>query len=280
MNFEAIFRKSLSTAWNNKSLWIFGMFAMGMSGIDFNMGIDQSAFGFEDEVPDMQQLLEMMAPLTTGVILFSIISWIISIISQTALIDSCNKLTRGGVYSFKDSYSAGLNFFWRMLGITFLSFSVMIITSLVMIFIGIGTFALNQSMGVLVLLGMIPIGMIGFFFYFSIFILALRALVIRNVSIGDAVYEGWQLVKTNKLNCLILLIAAFFFVVAVLIIFWIARIPFSLIASFLPEGLEMIINAVVYFIASLIVGGFGGAFIQNVYTIFYLSLFEPETARE
>ncbi len=278
MNFEAIFKKSLSTAWNNKSLWIFGMFTMGMSGFDLNMELDESKLDFAGEIPDISQLMELIAPLTSGILLFSIISWIISLISQTALIDACNKLTRGGVYSFKDSYSAGLDFFWRMLGISFLSFSVAVIVFMFLAFVIIGTFMINEIIGVVVLLGLIPIGMIGFYFYISTFILALRALVIRNVSIGDAVYEAWQLVKTNKLNCLILLIATFFLMVAIFIILAMLIIPFRIMTSFLPGVLETIINGVVYFIASFIVGGLSGTFIQNVYTIFYLNLFEPKVA--
>ena len=115
MNYGKIVEDSFSLGWKYKSLWFFGLFAGSFGEFNFQYEADEP-FDFETlEYDSYQSVLEYLAPILAAVLVIVFVLSILRLICSPALVDVVNKITRGGTYNFWDSYSRGLDFFWRYL---------------------------------------------------------------------------------------------------------------------------------------------------------------------
>lgn len=277
MDFSAIFKKAFAQAWEHKLLWIFGLFASGMA--DFNYQSDP--FGSEGDIGlesiNLEMIMQNLIPFASGIIIFMLFIWALSLISMTAIIDASNRLTRGGVYSFRNSFSIGLDFFWRAIGISLvIMFSAIIgmvliaipavLLSMISKFVG----GLFFVMFVLVILPLI-------FFMIILQILSFRAMVIRDISIGDAIHEAYKLIMNNKQDCFVLILITFVFSLGVAIaVFIVSSLLIAII--FADPSSSWFATGLITFSISLFIGGLFGTTLQNAYTIFYLNFYEDVTS--
>lgn len=271
MNYEKIITESLKLSWKNRSLWFFGVFIAGVSGtkFEFNSDLNLETFDPYDFDFDMAELL----PWILGAIALLLFFGALYLIAKTALIDAVNKLTRGGVYRFSDSFSSGLTYFWRMLGMSFFSYGLLLLLMMVLIVITVAMAAINKWLILVALLIDLPVFLLGFFAVFSTVELGSRALVVRDVSLGDAAYEGWSLFWTHKIESFMIFLT---FMVSSIVIGITTLIFFGILSLALNfSGGSTLLSMPINIVYSIVVGGMFGVFISALYTIFYFRLLEP-----
>jgi len=274
MNYEEIVKDSLRLAWRNRSLWFFGMFIAGVSGFNLDLSNELNLDTFDPYSIDFN-MAELM-PIILGLFALMAFFGVLYLIAKTALIDAVNRLTRGGVYRFSDSFSSGLTYFWRMLGMTFFAYSLLFLLMIVLVVITIMMAVVNEWLILIAVLIDLPVFLFGFFAVISTVELGSRALVVRDVSIGDAAHEGWKLFWSHKTESFMMFLA---FVVSSIAIGIATMIFFGIVSLPLVfSGLSLMLLIPLNIAYSIVVGGMFGTFISALYTIFYFRLLEPPRA--
>ena len=276
MNYGKIVEDSFSLGWKYKSLWFFGLFAGSFGEFNFQYEADEP-FDFETlEYDSYQSVLEYLAPILAAVLVIVFVLSILRLICSPALVDGVNKITRGGTYKFWDSYSRGLDFFWRYLGINVLFAAVMI--GVIIVSLGIAVL-----IHWLIFFLMIPVIMIFGFVGSSVFGLAERSLVVRDNSIGDALEEGWLLFKNNIGKCIVIVLIIFGLALALAIVLalmgFMFYFPINLLVGGITENIALtfVLAFILGLPVSIVLGGFGGTFFHSLYTLFYFGLVDPST---
>jgi len=276
MNYGKIVEDSFSLGWKYKSLWFFGLFAGSLGEYNFQYEADEP-FDFETlEYESYQGVLEYLAPILAAILVMVFVLSILRLICSPALVDGVNKIKRGGTYKFWDSYSRGLDFFWRYLGLNVLFAAVMV--GLIIVSLGIAVM-IHWLMFFL----MIPVIMIFGFVGSSVFGLAERSLVVRDNSIGDALEEGWVLFKNNIGKCIVIVLIIFGLALAVGIVLalmgFMLYFPINLLVGGITENIALtfVLAFILGLPVSIVLGGFGGTFFHSLYTLFYFGLVDPST---
>jgi hypothetical protein len=290
MDYGKIIRDSFAIAWSHKTLWILGIFA-GYGG-GFNTSFDKSdiealggtpmggAFGGLGESP--AEIWTALAPYLIGLTIFGLVFLAMHCIASPGLVDAVNRITRGGKYTLSESFSTGIDFFWRTLGMLILFAVVTIVSIVVLVVIVIVSWAIAVPLGVITLLLALPLGFVLFFAALTIYNLGLRAMVARNVSIGDAIAEGYALLRTHLGKSIVMFLISIGLGLALgiasLIIAAMVMAPIGLFAY--GMGLAVWQAFLVAIILSLPitipVGGYMGTFHSSTYTLFYFGLVEPQ----
>jgi hypothetical protein len=274
MNYGKIIENSFSFSWRYKSLWIFGLFAGSGSNFNMDLGLEQPTEAESLPFGSIDQLWQFILPILAAVAILVLILFVLHMICSPALVDAINRIARGGTYSFSDSYSRGIDFFWRKLGLTVIFVAAVIGVILVAI---MPIVALNL-LGILLLF---PIFIVGFFFTITIYSLAERAMVVRDTTIGAAIEEAYVLLKQNFGKCVIIAlifiglsfgIALLFFMLAAMLYF-----PVNMLVKSITENRSMIfiLGVLMGLPITYVVGGFIGTFFHSIYTLFYFGLVDP-----
>jgi hypothetical protein len=274
MNYGKIIENSFSFSWRYKSLWIFGLFAGSGSNFNMDLGLEQPTEAESLPFGSIDQLWQFILPILAAVAILVLILFVLHMICSPALVDAINRIARGGTYSFSDSYSRGIDFFWRKLGLTVIFVAAVIGVILVAI---MPIVALNL-LGILLLF---PIFIVGFFFTITIYSLAERAMVVRDTTIGAAIEEAYVLLKQNFGKCVIIAlifiglsfgIALLFFMLAAMLYF-----PVNMLVKSITENRSMIfiLGVLLGLPITYVVGGFIGTFFHSIYTLFYFGLVDP-----
>jgi len=287
LNFGAIISRSFDIAWRYKSLWIFGLFTgAGSRGLNLDLpdslmeqlpgsGFEQD---FEETLSGWDPSVVFDTPFIVTILLFFLILALVFLacylIAQPAIIDAVNKITRGGQYRFSESFSRGIDFMWRILGLAIVWFMAGLALVFAVVIIAVIT---PWS-----LLMTIPIAIVVGFFLWHTFSLAQVALVARDGSIGDAIVEGWELLNRNKANCLIvsfLMIGiGIGFMIAITIVSLFTFVPIGLMVGLLTGNLVavLLLGLIIGLPISIVLGGVTGTFFNALYVQFYFKLYEPE----
>jgi len=296
LDYGRLINTAFNLSWKNKSLWVFGFFAGYGANTDFNYSPSQD----DSELEQFSQIFgdfdsfnfdpdQLMTLISAGIILLFVISilfFITHLIASPALVDSVNKITRGGKYIFSESFSVGIDFFWRFLGITVLGMITGLVTFLVLFAFGFAAFFVNIVLGFASLIILLPILLASIFGIYNIFAIGERALVVRNCSIGDALDEGYTLLKRNIGEILIffLINIAFMMGLGILaaMIFMMVGIPIAIIgiASEASLYIWVMIGVFVGLPVSFVIGGWSATFFHSLYTVFYFELVESKPAAE
>ena len=279
MDYGQIINRSFEIAWKYKWLWVFGMFGSGSFNADFNVlaGDASDTYTYGDFSFDPTIILSFLAVLAIWVMIMIICQ----IISDSALIDSVNRIERGGQYSFGIAFSTGLNYFLRLLGLNIVMFFITAVIMTALIIFAVIFFAIDTAVGFLSLLFIIPLFFIALFITITIWQLSKRVLVVRDASIADSISEGYYLLKNyfgkNLILFLINIGFSIVFGIAIMIIFFMAGVPMALVLSALNlSTIYAFFGAFLFGLPiSLVFGGFFGTFSSSLYTIFYFRLVEP-----
>ena len=286
MSFGKIVNESFDIAWKHKLLWIFGLFAGGGAGVDVTNFVSDDWGGHQcnwDGNGFWEAIEPFYGALTVGLILAVLFAVIVIIachvISISALIDSVNRIKRGdGRWTFAQAFSTGVDFIFPMLGLIFMSLVVGVALVAVMVVAVVIAAKVGWAAALLVGLIMLPVLMVVIWTISNIVNLSERVMVVRRTGLGNAIEEAFQLFRTNLIdNLLIFLIELGFviaFVIGGLVIWAIVGIPLAALA--LLAGSGWIGTAIVIILIgipiSLVVGGFTGTVISNLYTLFYFEL--------
>ena len=281
MEYGSIVNRSFQIAWKYKSLWIFGLFASaGGGGYNFPGGDDSSAF--QDiglDIPP-EAIVALVIPLAA----IALLAIVAHLISAPALVDAVNRIARGGKYTFGESFSAGLKFFWRFLGLTILEIILIFGALIILVIIGAAAFAIAKPLGILSLLVLIPAGLAAFYYIITVVQLAQRVMVVRDYSLGMAIEEGRVLVHNNLMQTivmfLILIGLSILMMLASMVVWLMFSGPIALITA-LGTGdvlLTILATIVAGLPIALVLGGFTGTVTESMYTLFYFELLEPGSA--
>lgn len=299
MQFGKMINRSLKIAWQYKSLWIFGLFATGGNGsFNFDSGDsfggiiegDNRIFGdgsggnfFGSDFPfSFNQ--EMALPLVLTIVAFVLVLMACHLIAAPALIDAVNKITRGGQYRFEESFSRGIDFLGRFLGILLLTSLLAFGSVLIVVLLAIALASISKVLLIPFILLLIPTIIAAGFFLFHTIGLGQVAMVARDCTITQALSEGWQLVKSNIGNCVLMTLIAIGLSMAVgigmMLIALFTFLPINLLVSSLTGSLiiTIILGVIFGLPVSLVIGGMSGTFFNAFYVQFYFQLVEPQPA--
>ena len=175
-----------------------------------------------------------------------------------------------------------MKYFWRMVGLNLISFFVIVGAVLIIIGIIVIAFVVAVPLGFISLIPMIPIGFMVILMLGNSFILAERALVVRNAGVFNAISEGFNLFMANKVNNFILFLINLGLGIAVfictMIILLIIAIPFIALGLFTGPGwiIGLVIGIPIFLLIMLPFSGFLGAVFEGINTLFYFRLVEPQ----
>ncbi len=280
MDYSGIVERSFRLAWRYKSLWILGLFA-GSGTTGFSYGDQRLNFAKGGAPMDPSVIFSEIAPFLGVLLWLGLILLVAYCLAKPALIDGVNRLTRGGVYTLADSFSTGVSMFFRFLGITILGGILMVAAILLMVMIFVALFAIHPIIGIVMLLPGIPAFFALIWVYLSVFQLAERAIVVRNTNIADAISEGWQLFRNHlaESGIIVLIIIGLSIGLAIVsgIIMFIVGAPIAaaILALDLPLLPALVAGFLMALPVSIIIGGFVGAAMTTLYTLFYFELVEP-----
>ncbi len=288
LDYGEIINSAFRLSWKHKSLWIFGLFAFGMSFPSFNWGekfdsSDFTLFGHQGVNGfDIQHfgpmILAVVGLIIALMVLFSIIA---NAISTPALVDAVNRITRGGQYRFKVSLKTGVHYMWRTLALMILAFFAVVLFLCVLGGIGVVMFLIALPLGFMSLLVLIPLLFVGIFLVTTIFNLAFRSIVVRDATVTDSLGEGIELLKRHPWPCVVMALIyiglAIVVGIASMIVGLIILIPFIALAVMSTAGLltALVVGFPVFWLVMLPISGFLGTAFEAMYTIFYFRLYEP-----
>lgn len=257
MDYIGTIRRGWEITWSNKYLWLLGFLAALGSG---NSLLNYSTSG--GEMQQFNMTPSQMAALAGGAValacvglIVGIVIWLLSLAARGGLISAVARIDRGKTPTFGESFRSGWRKVWRLAGMTILLFGVLLILGLGIVFLvlvpsgvmaafmggqdasggalaGLGILALC-GLGLLCLL--IPIGLALTFIY----PFAMRGLVLRNMGVTESIRHGWNVLKSNLGNILLLALAFFILniivgllTVAILLpLAFLVAIPFNVLAS-------------------------------------------------
>ncbi|MCL6509684.1 MAG: hypothetical protein K6U78_03255 [Anaerolineae bacterium] len=318
MDFGATISRAFNIVLKHRALWILGFLASLIGGA----GGSTSAFNAPsgsftptgptgDLPPEMQNFFEQLAD-NPGLILaglmgfvcvlflISIVLWVISIIAHGGLIGGVRQIEEEGGTSFGRAWSVGARKFWPLFGLSLLLAlpGLVLLVLFLLLFGGSllpiiaastsgdetalagaagGLFLLLCGGGFLACIGLI----------YGILAAALqtfgeRAIVLENLGVVDALRRGWEVIRSNLGN--IILLALLMLVISIVVGFLVAIVAGllftpTLAAVFIGVGREggigagtIILGALTFLIVvvvSAIINAFFTAFASTVWTLAY-----------
>jgi hypothetical protein len=211
INYLDILKNSWNLTWINKHLWWFGLFlALGSSGLSFNypMRMDQSSANGDQLFKIAGQFVANHWNLIiAGTIIFAVIVLaviILKVISRGGLIKSISEITTGKNVSFKNGFTVGRKYFWRV-------FTVGLVISLFFAGIAIALFTpvmfllyLKSYFGAILIAipAVLIAAVLGIFSYF-IRQYAYIYLVVSNLGIGASLENALLVFNKNILVSII-----------------------------------------------------------------------------
>lgn len=238
MDFGNLLRRSWNVVWNNKFMLVLGFLAaLGSGGgnassSNFNYQFDANDFPFMEITPD--RFAEIVAAAGAIAIIalcvaivVGIVLWVIRLSAQAGMISAAPQLDAGQKLSFGQAFSAGWSKIWSMMGLNLLLFGALIVVGIIAVVALAGTVGASvvtavqggsdeqmaQVFGALGIIGiclacfaclLVPVYLV----VTLIYPFAQRALVLEDMGVMDSVRRGWQVIRAN-LGDVILLVVIF-----------------------------------------------------------------------
>ncbi len=259
MDYGQLFRRSWDIVWQNKYLFILGFLAAlgagGNAGSGFNYNFPSSSTSstspfppdFVDEVTGFwSQYGGLILGLICFFIILGIVFWLIRLAAQGGLIEAVDRIETGEKMSFGAAFSAGVARIGGLIGLHLLINLPFIIFGLIFSVVGGsffmtalrqggeiseamgGTFAILAVCGGLVGCLLVPVGII----VQIVYPFAQRGLLLQQLGVMDSIRHGWQVVRSNIGDVILLIIA--FLVIGFL--FGLVTAVFTIPLAFLAVG--------------------------------------------
>ena len=271
MDFGNLFSRAWRICWHNKFLFVLGFLAALGSGSVGSGSTPQANFSFsEDELPPgMEQNLErffteivavgvpLLVTLLCLALFAGLILWLVRLSAQAGLISAASRLDAGATVGLGEAFRTGIGYLARMVGLNLLLYGPFILVGLLAAGFGFfsffGIFASEittgspppeQIMGGFGLLALclcllacilVPIWVL----VAVIYPFAQRGLVLGNLGVVQSIRHGWDVVRANAGEILILIL--FFLVLGLLsgIVTALVMLPIGLLA-FGPAVFDLI----------------------------------------
>lgn len=293
-NFGEVLTRAWQIVWKHKVLWVFGIFAAcsrgngGGSGGGGGGGGGGTGPGGQP-FPQLQQTFEqvgqwiqdnpwIIAVLVILGLIFFVLAIFLGTIGRIGLIRGTYQ-AEGGVERlvFGELFSESMPYFWRVLGLSLLIFLIFLLIFVPLILFGVLTAGIGFVCLIPLICILIPVGIA-----ISIVIeQANAAIVLENLSIGDGLRKGWEVVRTNVGTMIALALILF---IGAAVVGFIFAIP--IIAAVIPLVIGAASNntspvwiavacCALYFPVLLVLNGILTAYVQTVWALTYMRLTVP-----
>ena len=275
MNYMDLISRSFGNAWRYRFLWFFG-FMVAVADIE-ELQWSEDEGNWKESLSNLGIDPGILISLGIVVITFWIVFWVLSVLSEGALIHGVIQKERGRETGFTDSWSAGTKHFLRLFGIMLLSILILLGALLAAVALVAPGFLLAAPVGFVLLILALPILVAVVISVICVQGWALRYAVVHNLPWLTSLKLGWNLFRTNAPQTLavaflsvlsqILIFCALAFCVAVM------AVPFILVgladfqAALWPGLLALAIVAVIAF-------AYTGTFASSMWTLSFLRLTE------
>ena len=283
MDYGGLVRKALDIMWKFKYLWIFGFF------LEFGSG-GGTWFG---NLPDKVKLPvshyirgDILGGALVGAILLLIavalliflVFIIMYIISQGGMIHCVRKIQIGENATLRDGWDAGVKYFWRILGISFLMLIIIFAAGILTLgpfIVGIVAF---KAFGLLLGVVLFPLFLVILVTILMIDLYATRACVVEGKGVFDSIAAGWDMLKSNLGPSLIVGLisvgSTMAYTIGFVIVGLLLATPFIAIAAF-NLLLGVFLGVMVGLIYIGIVSAMWGTYIDSLWTLAYLEIKKP-----
>jgi hypothetical protein len=279
MDFGKLIGRALKIAWNHKILWVLGFFASFLGGSEI--------FVSEDHKARAGEFISQHPVLLTIVLSYAFFLFVfflcMHIVGSAGLIKAVSQIEENRPGRLREYCGSGLKYFARFLGLWFILTIAVIIAALAVVMPIVAGFFFSTLIGVLLLAGLIPVGLIALFIIFTIYHLAQRDIAIGDRSLFDGLGTAYNLLRNHIGKSVVVFLVN---MIAGLILFSFNTFLILLLAIPLILGgfesikaiILLLIMEVPLFIAIAIpLTGFFGTFMNALYTIFYMELQKTPT---
>ena len=304
MDYVDTIKRGFAHTWNNKFMWVLGFLAA------LGSGAAGSNSNYQFNSNDAQELStwatpERMAAMTAGLAAFAcvafivgIILWLVALSARGGMIGAVAQMEQGtGKPTFRSAFRMGWSKVWRLAGMTIVLYIVPVI-----LFIALGVAFLvpvaglafsaggGEDMSALTTalggVGLVVLCLLCLLIPFTILLgfiqpFAFRGIVLRDMGIRESIRHGWNTLKSN-LGEIILLGLAFFliniivFIVAAAILVPVALVvgvPIMMLAesdATVITGILAALGIVVGLIVFALVSAIATAWQSSTFTVGYL----------
>ena len=234
MDYGQLFRRSWEIVWQNKFLFVLGFLAAlgagGNSGSGVNYNIPSSSSSptapfptdFIDEVTSFwAEFGGLIIGLLCFFFILGIVFWLIRLAAQGGLIESVDRIEAGEKMSFGSAFSAGVSRIGGLVGLHLVINGPFILLGLIFFGVGAsffttairdggtiseatgGLFSILAICGGLLACVLVPLGII----VTVIYPFAQRGLILKQMGIIESIRHGWQVVRDNVGDVILLIIA-------------------------------------------------------------------------
>ncbi|MER2561625.1 MAG: hypothetical protein ABTQ32_12940 [Myxococcaceae bacterium] len=270
MNVITIARQSLSTAWRNRALWLFGFFIAASGGA--GAGNPKASTGGASALP------AWVWPVIVIAALLGIAAFLMHIISEGALIAQVQRANGGETTSVRDGFRAGLSHFGVVFRLKVLAgLAMLLVGAVVLLPVGLGLaslvpLAVGAAFSALTMVVLLPAVLTGYL----VLEVALRVAVLEQRDAFGAVKEAQRYLSGRLLESLQLLVMAVVGQVGSSLLAVAALVPGALVGLIVYAVTQALIPALV--VGALVAVpllipaiGFGGTLRSTVWTTGFLA---------
>lgn len=200
MDYGGLLARAWQLTWRHKVLWVFGVLAalssFGNGGANGRVEADRSSVTLP---PDVQQQLArpefiVVAVIVAVIILLVVLATIVlSTIGRGGLIGGIRRADEQGAVTFREAWSVGTHYFWRLIGIAIMLIVPALVFALFAVLVTLVTFGLGLffiiPLACVFALAYIPFAIVAHF--------AQYAVVLDDLRVIDAFSKGWAVLKAN-----------------------------------------------------------------------------------
>jgi hypothetical protein len=301
-NLGEVLTRAWHIIWKHKILWVFGIFAMfagggggggggGGSGSSYQTGSDEFPFPtneieriFYQVGRFIEENLWVVFVFIAFIIILSLLFYALGIMGRIGLIKGVQKAEGGAEHmSFGELWLESQPYFWRIFLLNFLVGLAIVVVVLIIIapflLVGVLTFGVGLLCLIPLMCILIPLSWV----VMVVLEQAQPAIVIEDLGMWDGLKRGWEIVKTNAVNFLLLALILFIggaiigIVIALPIIF--AVVPVIVGAGVLDQTFTPVYIALaccaLYIPVLYLLTGILTAYIQSVWALTFLRLSKP-----
>jgi hypothetical protein len=254
MDYGKLLSRAWNIIWNNKFMMVLGFLAAlgaGGGGTNFNFNLGGGDFDLPPGVAqNLERMLEQMAPLFVGlgclVLLLGIAVWLLRLAAQAGMIDAAARIDAGEKMTFGRAFNAGLARLLPMVGLNLVLFGFFIIlgiVALVGLIATVGVAVVGALAGdgnleamiagfglILVCVGLLVCVSIPLYTIVAvIYPFAQRGLVLQNLGVMASISHGWNMIKRNLGDVLILIVLFVFLQIVVGFVTALVLIPLAVL---------------------------------------------------
>lgn len=265
MDYGELFSRAWRIVWHNKFMLVLGFLAAlgatSTNSFNYRFNLEDLPPGFETRIePFMASFLPIIITLACLALFVTLFLWLLRLTAQAGLISAASRLDLGEEVSFGEAISSGIGKLGKMVGINLLLYGPFAILVAVLIGVGLvlglaafgaslpgseedimsviaGSLVLFAACIVLFLCLLFPIWLV----LTVIYPFAQRGAVLQDLGVVDSIGHGWQVVKSNLGDVILLVIIFLVLGIGFGIVVALLMIPLAFL-SFTPILVDVLMN--------------------------------------